>query len=153
MATCNEIQSFPLFLIQPWSVMVFCPCCLMEGFSEVIPVTVVTSFPRRLVIAAAIGKLAGNASRASEGERAPEGSPARRLRVRTQRAGHQQMKLRRLFPAMGPCRLSFLAGEPGISLSFVTCVSRLHPLAWSTNPPPLDSVSREGVLAGSRGWN
>lgn len=37
----------------------------MEGFSEVLPVTVVTSFPRRLVIAITIGKLAGNSSRAS----------------------------------------------------------------------------------------
>lgn len=52
--------------------MVFSPCCLVEGFSEVIPVTVVTSFPHRLVITVMIGKLAGDASRASAVQRATE---------------------------------------------------------------------------------
>lgn len=44
----------------------------MESFSEVIPVTVVTSFPCSLVVTILIGKLASNVSRVSEAERAPE---------------------------------------------------------------------------------
>lgn len=60
----------------------------MEGFSEVIPVTVVTSFPRRLVITVVIGKLAGNGSRASEAERAPEVKQA--FQYEGSRSGHKQ---------------------------------------------------------------
>lgn len=61
-ATANEIQSFPLFLVHSLSEMVFSPCCLMESFREVIPVTAVTSFPRRLVVPS------GSVGAASEAE-------------------------------------------------------------------------------------
>lgn len=117
-ATCNEIQSFLLFLIQPSSGMVFSPC-----FSEVIPVTVVTSFPRRLVITVVIGKLVSNASRAPEAERAPEVKQV--LQREGSRSGHKRQDASRqnsrgFFPATGRCRLLFLTGEPCVSASLVT---------------------------------
>lgn len=56
--------------------MVFCPCCLMESFPEVIPVTVVTSFPGRLEINS------GNA-----GTESPEGTVA--LQPVGSRSDHQ----------------------------------------------------------------
>lgn len=56
----------------------------MEGFSEVIPVTVVTSFPHRLVITIVVGKLAGNVSRVSEAEWTPE------VECEGSRSGHKQ---------------------------------------------------------------
>lgn len=60
-AICNAIQRFLLFLTQPPLVVVFSPCCLLEGFSEGIPVTAVTSFPRRPVVAITTGRLAMSA--------------------------------------------------------------------------------------------
>ena len=124
-ATCNEIQSFPLFLTQPWSVMLFSPRCLTEGFSEVIPVTVVPSFLCRLVITVVTGKSTGHVSRASGAEQAPEIKQSlqhKGSKPRTQRAGHQQLKLQSRFPALGPCKLSFLTAEPCISVTFVALI-------------------------------
>lgn len=65
MAICNEIQGFLLLPVQPSPGVVSSPRCLTGGFSEALPVTAVTSFPRRLVIATTVGKAGGNGSGAS----------------------------------------------------------------------------------------
>lgn len=109
--------------------MVFSPC-----FSEVIPVTVVTSFPRRLVITVVIDKLAGNVSRAAEAERAPEERQG--LQHEGSSSGHKQQDTSRgnsrgfFFQRWVPAASHFSWESHEDLCVFCYIHLKVHPLAW-----------------------
>lgn len=143
-ATANEIQSVPLFLIHPLSGLVFSPCCSGKAFLKLFQRLLWLHFFTDWWLPAAVLEQCPRLSV----PRNDNGSPACGLQVSSPTQGRWNSRDSSQHWVHGGSNFSWERRAP---LWLFYMHLKVHPVPHFTNPP-LVSLSR-GVLTENREWN